>query len=258
MSNPTQVRVGAEAACSWETVWEAGEAVGHQGLEGGPSPSPSPVCLEPRTSPQSLLTWSCALFQTDMDSDLVGDICDTNEDRCVSQCLCPAQSSAIALWSLERQGGVGWSPGGHGVAGSPHAQACSGWVYWVRASGGDGVPAMCLVALPSHLLLPPPVMGMGTRTPRTTVPKCPTAPSWTQTTTGWGMTVTMMTTTMASLTTLLLALTTAALFPTPTRRTQMVRAWPGLRTMWPRGLCQGNWTQLVQTWLLWQGLWLLG
>lgn len=85
---------------------------------------------------------------------------------------------------------------------------------------GRGARTLGCGSLLTLFLLP--AMGMGIRTPKTTVPRSPTAPSWTQTTTGWEMTVTMTMTTMASLTTQRLVQTTAASSLTPTRRTQMV------------------------------------
>lgn len=85
---------------------------------------------------------------------------------------------------------------------------------------GRGASTLGCGSLLNLFLLP--AMGMGIRTPKTTVPRSPTAPSWTRTTTGWEMTVTMTMTTMASLTTQHLVQTTAASSLTPTRRTQMV------------------------------------
>lgn len=67
------------------------------------------------------------------------------------------------------------------------------------------------------------VMGMDIRTPRTTAHSCPTAPSWTQTTTDLEMSVTgMMTMTVFRITCLLVPIT-VAWYPIPIRRTQMVR-----------------------------------
>lgn len=72
------------------------------------------------------------------------------------------------------------------------------------------------------------VMGMDTRTPRTTVPSCPTAPSWTQTMMDLEMNVTVTMTTMVSRIMYLLALITVAWFPIPTRRILMVRPGGGV------------------------------
>lgn len=66
-------------------------------------------------------------------------------------------------------------------------------------------------------------MGMATRTPGITAPQCPTAPSWTPTTTGWETNVmTMMTMTGFQMRNLQ-ALTTVGLSLTLAKKTQMVR-----------------------------------
>lgn len=69
-------------------------------------------------------------------------------------------------------------------------------------------------------------MGMDIRTPRTTVHSSPTALSWTQTMTDLEMSAMGTMTMMVSQTTCLPVLITAAWYPTPTRRTQMVRLRP--------------------------------
>lgn len=57
----------------------------------------------------SLLNWGSCLSQTDVDSDLVGDVCDTNEDRWVPVTLpCPAETGwrrhLLAFLPLSRPG----------------------------------------------------------------------------------------------------------------------------------------------------------
>lgn len=81
----------------------------------------------------------------------------------------------------------------------------------------------CMLIFNPDLLFSPPATGTVTKTRGTTAPRCPTAPRWTQTTTGWGMNVTMTTTMTGSQTRNLQALTTAGSSPTLPRRTRTVR-----------------------------------
>lgn len=137
-----------------------------------------------------------------MDSDLVGDICDTNEDRCGQHCS--EVTSPLCPW------GQNWATG---------SGPCQEAQWDLQGAGMCCQIPSFVIALTLFLL---PVMGMGIRTPRTTALRFPTAPSWTQTMMDWGMTVTMMMTMMASRTMWHLAQTTAASSPIPTRKTRMV------------------------------------
>lgn len=87
-------------------------------------------------------------------------------------------------------------------------------------------------------------MGMDIRTPRTTVLSYPTVPSWTQTMTDLEMSAMGTMTMMVSQITCLPVLITAAWYPTPIRRTQMVRLRPQ-RVGPGQALLRGRWRALL-------------
>lgn len=93
--------------------------------------------------------------------------------------------------------------------------------------GSQLLERRCMLILKARvnldLLFSPPAMGTATKIRGTTARRCPTAPRWTQTTTGWGTNVTTMMTMMGSQMRNLQAPTTAGSSLTLPRKTRTVR-----------------------------------